>query len=104
MQQSILLTLSYDDLKVLVEQACEKAIHARFPTDEDINRNVASEPLITYKELSEEIFGGRISLVTLIKWTQMGLIPHIRMGRRVFFKRHEVEKAMAKSSRLSSRR
>lgn len=53
------------------------------------------EKLLTKKEMAEEL---DISLVTLTDWMKKGL-PYLRLHKRIYFRKEEVFKSMAKNSK-----
>jgi excisionase family DNA binding protein len=50
-------------------------------------------PYLTRKEVAEHL---KISLVSLHKWTNEGLLMAYRLGRRVYYKRVEVDAALTR--------
>ncbi|MET3112682.1 hypothetical protein AAKU52_000400 [Pedobacter sp. CG_S7] len=60
--------------------------------DDSLIKQQKEEKLSTKKEMAEEL---DISLVSLTDWMKKGLIPYLRLGKRVYFKKSEVINAMA---------
>jgi len=54
--------------------------------------NTPTEKLLTKREMADEL---DISLVSLTEWMKQGKIPYMRMGKRIYFKKHEVVASMA---------
>ena len=50
-----------------------------------------NERLFTKTEMANEL---DISLVSLTDWMKKGIIPYLRLGKRIYFRKSEVIKAM----------
>lgn len=50
-----------------------------------------NERLLTKKEMADEL---DISLVSLTDWMKKGIIPYLRLGKRIYFRKSEVIRAM----------
>jgi excisionase family DNA binding protein len=72
----------------------EEIIDTRF--DERVAQLLKPPTKIQYlsrKEVSEFL---KVSLVTIHKWTKQGLIHSYRIGRKVVYKKDEIEEALIK--------
>lgn len=54
----------------------------------DTSRTDDHEPLLTAREAAHRL---RIHQKTLLKWARFGLIPHIRIGGIIRFRRSDIE-------------
>lgn len=46
--------------------------------------------MLTPKELSKEFFGGKVSYWKILTMAKKGVLPHTRIGNRIFFRRSTV--------------
>lgn len=61
--------------------------------------NPANEEFITSQEAAKLL---KISIPTLRKYTQDGIIPHYRIGRRLLYMKHEVIAAINSTPEVAS--
>ena len=86
------------DSKALVDciqDVVREEIKAALKSLENSTIKKEEDKLLTKKEMAEEL---DISLVTLTDWMKKGL-PHLRLNKRIYFRREEVLNAMSQSSR-----
>ena len=87
MQESILITLSKDDLKSLIQTSVNEAISDKF---DNIKANNGDD-LYTREGLMNWL---DISYHSVLKLMKSGVIPYKRIGKRVFFSKQEVINAL----------
>ncbi len=76
-----------------IREAVRAELQEHFKTDS--SQPPQEEPLLSKKELAEEL---GVSLVTLTDWMKKGL-PFLRLHKRVYFKRSEVLAIMQQKSK-----
>lgn len=54
------------------------------------------EQLLTSKQLSELL---QVNLSTVYKWTHMGFIPHVKLGKSIRFNKQDVERWLSERQR-----
>ena len=74
-----------------------KAKHSEIETTkkdatEVVNSKTESPWLYEWKGLSEYL--GGVSTRTLLRWEKEGLIKKYKLGRKVFFKKEEIDKSL----------
>ncbi|MBK9221019.1 MAG: helix-turn-helix domain-containing protein [Saprospiraceae bacterium] len=85
MNNNLVVTMSTDELKALIEEGVSNALSKSFqPKKED-------DTLLRRKDVSK-LFS--VSLVTISQWMKNGKLPYHRINSRIFFKKVEVLKAM----------
>lgn len=79
-----------------IQDAVRKEMKTIFKEEKILaSSTLPEEKLLTKKEMAEEL---DISLVTLTDWMKKGL-PYLRLHKRIYFRKEEVLKAMAKNSK-----
>lgn len=79
-----------------IQDAVRKEMKTIFKEEKIFNSpTTPEEKLLTKKEMAEEL---DISLVTLTDWMKKGL-PYLRLHKRIYFRKEEVLKSMAKNSK-----
>lgn len=87
--KEIITSLSTEDLKDLIRETLdEKLSQVQKPEQETLPED---EQLLNPTETVAML---RISKVTLQKWMKADKLPYLRMGRKVYFKKSEVIKAL----------
>lgn len=85
MEQSIIITVSLDDLRRIVSEAVTSAVSGsldRFIPDE--------KRYLTRKEVAEKF---HVSLSTIHAWINSGKIQAVKIGRRTLFDLAQIETA-----------
>lgn len=94
MESTILQNVSVDELRNLISEAvAEKVKHLSPPQ---------TEPEFITRAQVVEILG--ISLPTLNDWTKRGVIPALRIGSRVRYKKQDVYQALKQVETLKYQR
>ena len=97
-EQLVLCPVSVNDLvKAISQNVVDTLTPLLYPATE--KPTLDPELYITRKETAEML---RVTLPTLHKYTVAGLIPAYRMGRKIRFKRHEVQQALTKIKTVKS--
>ena len=88
MDVSVFTTLSPEDLKDIIKSCVKEELTIYFENHqvEQPNSNI-----LTMKDLSKML---GVSKPTIIKWTKTGLLFAQRIGRRVYYKKDDVEKCL----------
>ena len=94
MESTILQNVSLDELKELIAEAVKDQVKHLKPPQKD-------PELITRAEVAR-ILG--ISLPTLNDWTKRGVIPALKIGSRVRYKKADVYAALEKVETLKFQR
>lgn len=91
MEKTTFTTLSENDLKQIISQCIKDELSTYFSS----NKGAKSQlDMLSMKDLCEQM---KVSKPTIIKWTRLGLLKAHRIGRRVLYKREEIEKSLADS-------
>ena len=88
MQNHIFIPMTVDQLKLIITECIKKVQPEKVPKDKE-------DELIKIQEVAKLL---SVSKVTIHEWKKKGIIPFHRMGRRVFFKKHEILEALKKAS------
>lgn len=85
MNNNLVVSMSTDELKALIEEGVSNALSKSFqPKKED-------ETLLNRKDISKFF---SVSLVTVSQWMKSGKLPYHRINSRIYFKKTEVLHAM----------
>ena len=95
MESTILNHLSISELKNLIDESIKDALKSFNPKKE------SEVELLTTKEVSK-ILG--VSAVTLNDWVKRGIIPALRIGTRIRYKKKDVLKALTQVETIKYRR
>ena len=87
-EKQIFTNITEDRFRELIREVVREEISGLNNTD--------SEELIKAKEVCEYL---KISKVTLYKWLNQGRITGYYLGRRLFFKKSEIDKALIKKGK-----
>lgn len=88
MKNSVIVTeLSPEDLQVMLEKTIRKVLGEQSQP----NKSRVEAQLMSDEDL-EKLMG--VSKTTLYLWRRDGKLPYQRMGKRIFYKVTDVEKAM----------
>jgi excisionase family DNA binding protein len=93
MSNLILISLSEEELKNLIQECLLKALeehHVKKPT---IEQNQAKDDLIRLSEAARLL---KVSKVTIHSWKRKGLIPFYRISNKIYFKKSEILAALKK--------
>ena len=94
METTVLQNVSVNELKAIIsETVAEQVKHLNPPTKDPI--------LLTRAEVAK-ILG--ITLPTLNDWTKRGIIPALKIGSRVRYKKQDVYKALTQVETLKYKR
>lgn len=86
MNKTVFTDLSAHELRDLIRESVREELQAHQPpSDHD------PEELLTIEQVVKML---HISKPTIHKWKKEGVLPFLRMGRRVYFKRGSVMAAM----------
>lgn len=85
MEKFLLIGAHVDDLLLRIEQIIDKRLETLAPPKED------QSEYITRKEAAGIL---KITLPTLHDWTKMGWLQSYKIGRRVLYKKQEVENSI----------
>jgi len=94
MESTILNNLSVSELKNLINESVKKALEDFKPKEHKIE-------FLTTKEVSK-ILG--VTPVTLNDWVKRGIIPALRIGTRIRYKKKDVLKALTQVETIKYRR
>ena len=94
MESTILQNVSVSELRNLISEAVAEKVKHLSPPQKD-------PELITRAEVVK-ILG--ISLPTLNDWTKRGIIPALRIGSRIRYKKHDVYQALNQVETLKYQR
>ncbi|MDI1234963.1 MAG: helix-turn-helix domain-containing protein [bacterium] len=97
MTKQIFTSFSSDELKGLIRETLNEVNNQIKPIDENVS---VDEQLLNPTETVALL---RISKVTLQKWMKTEKVPYLRMGRKVYFKKTEVMKALNKRIGINRR-
>ena len=81
MEQSIIIPVSLGDLKQIVTEAVNQALHQFIPDE---------KRYLTRKEVAEKF---HVTLSTVHAWINSGKIQAVKIGRRTLFDLSEIENA-----------
>lgn len=95
MTQQIFTTVSETELREMVQKQVEEAIKSTSLPPQN------PDELLTRNDV-KDLLG--ISLVTLHDWTKRGIIPTLRIGTRIRFKKSDVMAALNQVESLKYRR
>lgn len=84
MQSQVLISLTKSELEEIITKAVERALE----TKED-------DKLLNFKETCEYL---GISASALNKWKSENKIPYKKLGKRIFFDKKEINKALEESN------
>ncbi len=92
---TIIESVSANELKNLISEAVRKEL-------ENLHPPQAKDPEFLNRKQVADVLG--ISLVTLNDWTKRGLIPALKIGTRIRYKKAEVFEALKQVETLKYRR
>jgi len=93
MTKSIFTNLNVNELKDLIKE-CVTEVTTRQPQD---LKTESDEYFMTQRETARFL---QITVPTLINWKKEGKVPYYQNGRKVFFKKAELLKALQKNKSI----
>jgi len=99
MTEQIFFNVPLERLKPIFKEWVKEVLTEHYSHPEDTTDDTPE--YLTRKQVSE-LLG--VSLVTLDNWVKRGMIPALRIGYRVRFKKEDVQKALKEVETLKYRR
>lgn len=93
MEQAILITIPKKEFEDLIKESLRSEL-ANFNQTQEKNIEELLKPIEVANIL-------KVSKVTLHKWTVQGKLTAYRIGRRKFYKRHEIIEALQSTQKYS---
>jgi excisionase family DNA binding protein len=84
MADALLIQISKDELKALIQEAVKDVVKERQPVKVV---QPDADPLLKIGEICKIL---QVSKVTIHQWKKQGKIPFHRISNRIFFKRSEI--------------
>lgn len=88
MDKMMFTSLSTDDLKSLFKETLKEELALYFSAEGKVRPNY---DMLTMKELCSQL---QVSKPTVIAWCRKGILKGHKVGRKVFFKKEEIEKSL----------
>jgi excisionase family DNA binding protein len=88
MNTTIFTQLSPDDLKCIIKECIKEEMSTYFSATKSTRPEY---DMLTMEELGKQL---GVTKVTIISWTKKGILKASKMGRRVFYKKDEIDKCL----------